>query len=296
MTRNRSEAARTERSGGISSADMPEQDFERFRRLIHETAGISLGEGKKDLLRARLGKIMRSRGIRSYRDYFRLILHDGTGGEIARLLDAVSTNLTFFFREADHFHFLRDTVIPEIRKTRAEKGGGRIRGWSAGCSTGEEPYSIAICLTEMLGEGESWDARLLATDLSTRVVSIARIGLYGKERLRGLSREQVARHFRREDGGSGKEMYRIAPAVQRMVTFGRLNLLDSYPFRGPFDFLFCRNVMIYFDRKTQETLIGRFHDYLVPGGYLFIGHSESLTGVSHPFRYVRPSVYRKARE
>jgi len=273
--------------------DLTDREFDRFTRIIYETSRIALNGGKKQLLRARLGKILRRRGIASFREYLTLVEEDRTGEELTLLLDAVATNLTSFFREADHFRFVEATVLPHLDATRKACGERKIRAWSAGCSSGEEPYSLAITLLEALGGGAGWDIRVLATDLSTKVLAMARNGLYTGDQIKNVSPRVTARHFLSETGTDGRKLFRVAPAVRDLVTFGHLNLLEPYPFKGPFDLIFCRNVMIYFDRKTQETLVNGFHRYLADGGYLFTGHSESLNGVAHPFRYVRPSVYRK---
>lgn len=273
--------------------DLSDREFEQFSRIIYETSRIALNSGKKELLRARLGKIIRRRGIGSFSDYLAIVEEDRTGEELTILLDAVSTNLTSFYREADHFRFVETTVVPQIEGARRNRGERKIRAWSAGCSSGEEPYSLCITLLESLGGGAGWDIRLLATDLSTRVLAIARNAVYPEDRIKTIPPDVAKRYFIPETGADGSRNYRVTPAVRGLVTFGRVNLLEPYPFKGPFDFIFCRNVMIYFDKKTQESLVNGFHRYLADGGYLFIGHSESLNGVSHPFRYVRPSVYRK---
>jgi chemotaxis protein methyltransferase CheR len=277
----------------FGGSELGDREFDRFRRIVHETAGISLADGKRDLLRARLGKVMRRKGIHDFGEYLRIVEDDPSGRELTLLLDAVSTNVTSFFREADHFLFLEGAVLPSVRSRADGPGGRRVRAWSAGCSSGEEPYSIAITLREFFPESQGWDVRILATDLSTKVLSMARNGLYGAERVKTVPPHLLAKSFLPERTEGEGVYYRVRPDLRRMVTFGRLNLQGEYPFRGPFDFVFCRNVMIYFDRATQETLVNRIHRYIAPGGYLFIGHSESLNSVKHPFRYVRPSVYRK---
>ncbi len=276
-----------------SGLALNDREFDRFRRIIYEGSRIALNGGKKELLRARLGKVLCRRGIPSFRAYLDLVEEDRTGEELTVLLDAVSTNLTSFFREADHFRFLETTVLPALDAQRRGPGERKIRAWSAGCSSGEEPYSLAITLLETLGNGDGWDIRLLATDISTKVLRTARDGVYPRDRIKDIPPGVVSRHFLPETGGDDESRYRVSPSVRGLVTFGRLNLLEPYPFKGPFDFIFCRNVMIYFDRETQGVLVDGFHRYLADGGYLFIGHSESLNGVDHPFRYVRPSVYRK---
>ncbi len=278
---------------GQPDLDLSERDFERFSRIVHETSGIFLTANKKELVRARLGKVLRRRGIPSFRDYLRQLENDDSGDEVTLLLDAISTNVTSFFREADHFRFVEQVALPPIVAARHRKGEKRIRAWCAGCSSGEEPYTVAITLLEALPDSAEWDIGILATDLSTRVLSAARGGLYAADKFRDVAPQIVSRYFTPEAADGERSYYRVAPAVRRLVTFGRLNLLHEYPFKGPFDFIFCRNVMIYFDRPTQETLVNRFASYLAEGGHFFIGHSESLNAVSHPFQYVRPSVYRK---
>ena len=281
-------------AGIPAEQDLTDQEFERFSRIIYETSRIALNDGKKELLRARIGRILRSRGIASFREYLALVEGDRTGGELTLLLDAVSTNLTSFFRESDHFRFIETMLVPRLDAARTTRGERKIRGWSAGCSSGEEPYSLAITLLEALHGGAGWDIRLLATDISTKVLAMARNGIYPGERLKTVPPQVAARHFLPETGSDGTKLFRVAPFVRGLVTFGHLNLLEPYPFKGPFDFIFCRNVMIYFDKQTQEALVNGFHRYLADGGHLFIGHSESLNGVDHPFQYVRPSVYRKS--
>jgi chemotaxis protein methyltransferase CheR len=270
-----------------------DRDFEKFSRLIFEASGIALTDSKKDLLRARLGKILRQRGIPSFRDYLKMVEEDSSGIEVVFMLDAISTNVTSLFREADHFRFLSDVAIPSIDKSREWPADKRFRGWCAGCSSGEEPYSLAVTIREAIPPEARWDVRILATDISTKVLAAAREGAYARPKLKDVPGHIVSRYFSLETGGDGLDRYRVSPEVRAMISFARLNLMDPYPFKGPFDVVFCRNVMIYFDKKTQGELVNRFHRYIADGGYLFIGHSESLNGISHPFQYVRPSVYRK---
>ncbi len=273
--------------------DLTDADFEKFRRIIYDTAGITLNEGKKELLRARLGKILRKRGLTSFTDYLAEIESDKSGEEIIVLLDAVSTNVTSFFREPDHFHFLESTVLPALAAVRNQSGTRKVRIWCAGCSTGEEPYSLAVTLRETLPGIEGWDVKILATDISTRVLQIARNGLYPGDKFKTMPSPVVNRWFVPAEVRGEGGYYRVQHAIRKMVTFAHLNLHADYPFKGPFDAIFCRNVMIFFDRPTQETLVNRYHNYLSDDGYLFIGHSESLNSISHPFKYVRPAVYRK---
>ncbi len=209
--------------------------------------------------------------------------------EIVNLLDAISTNVTYFFREDKHFDFLTSTVIPELESTKKRGLEREIRIWSAGCSTGEEPYSLAITFAENIAL-ENRDFRILATDLSTNVLSHARKGVYDKERLRNVSGALLKKYFSGNRDGS---RFRVHEKLASYIKFARLNLMHDFPFKNRFDCIFCRNVMIYFDRQTQGQLVNKFSSFLNPGGYLMIGHSESLTNVKHDLVYVQPSLYRK---
>ena len=269
-----------------------ETDFNRFRRYVYDASGIDLHEGKKELLRARLTRIIRDRGYGSFREYFDRLVRDHTGAEKRDLLDAISTNLTYFFREPRHLDFLVKTAIPRIMEKRRPGDGGSLRIWSAGCSSGEEPYSIAISICEAADGTWAGRFRILATDLSTRALSAATSGIYKEKKL-----EQVPLHARRryfqKGVGRWEGCYRIKREIRDKIRFSRLNLQGDFRFRRPLDVIFCRNVMIYFDPPTKERLVGKFFRSLGTGGYLFIGHAESLTGLTHRFRYVRPGIYRK---
>jgi len=216
-----------------------------------------------------------------------------TGEEFTHLIDSLSTNLTSFFREMGHFDFLLDSYLPALLLKKRKLRSSRIRAWSAGCSTGEEAYSLAITLLHATGDGTGWDIRLLATDISTHVLQIAKKGRYEKSRVEAVPAALKSRYLLPGRLGD-KAVCQVAPAVRNVVRFAYLNLMEPWPFSGPFDFIFCRNVMIYFDKPTQQRLVNRFWDYLESGGLLFTGHSESLTGVNHEFRYVQPTIYAKA--
>lgn len=273
---------------------LPEQLFRKFSRLIYETSGIHLHVGKKELLQARLNRRLRATGIASYKDYYDHITSGVSNGEMVHFINSISTNLTYFFREERHFHYLDNKAVPEMLARKKKERNRRIRVWSAGCSSGEEPYSIAMCILSHLSVAQEWDFKILATDISTRMLDTAVQGIYEAK-----SMEKVPRHYRgsffvERRQGDGRILYEAAPLLKKTVTFRWLNLKEEpYPFKGPFDFIFCRNVMIYFDRPTQQNLIRRMAAYLCDGGYLFVGHSESLTGLNHPLRYVEPSVYLK---
>jgi len=270
----------------LLSTDLTEAQFNAISSLVKSLAGINLTDAKKELVRARLAKRLRKLGLATFDDYVEYLQNDTTGAELVAMLDVLSTNTTYFFREAKHLEWLRQEVLPRVAARR------RVRIWSAGCSSGEEPYSIAIVLLEAIPDLADWDAAILATDLSTEVLARARQGIYPASRLREVPPMLLGRHFTLV-ATKPERTYRVNDPVRRLVHFARLNLMGRWPMKGPFDVIFCRNVMIYFDRPTRQELIARFHSILAPGGTLFIGHSESLTGISHSFRYVLPTVYRK---
>jgi len=257
---------------------------------VRELCGINLHQGKAPLVRARLVKRLRTLGLSSYGQYLRRIKNDPDGTEVMAMLDALSTNLTYFFREPRHFEILRSRVLPALLKRHDRDR--RLRLWSAGCSSGEEPYSIAITLHEAVDDLASWNAGILATDLSSPMLHLARRGLYPPHRLRAASPRVVRECFLRF-GDRAQPVYRVRNFVRRSVDFARLNLMDRWPMKGPLDVIFCRNVMIYFDKAAQAQLVERFWNLLAPGGTLFVGHSESLAGLQDRFRYVQPTVYEK---
>ncbi len=271
-------------------SDLPDGLFHQFSQLVYDQCGINLHAGKKALLQARLNKRLRVTGIGSYEEYFRFITTAGNAGEFINFLDSVSTNLTYFFRESQHFDFL-DSIMPDLVARKQKDRNLRIRIWSAGCSTGEEAYTLAMCILGHLSDPQRWDFKILASDISTRALDVASTGIYSEEKVQKVPPGMRQIHFRRR-GENGRAEFEAAPHLKRIITFRRLNLKDPYPFKGTFDFIFCRNVMIYFDKKTQETLVNKMAGFLCAGGYLFVGHSESLTGLAHRLTYVRPAVYR----
>ncbi|MCD4824355.1 MAG: protein-glutamate O-methyltransferase CheR [Phycisphaerae bacterium] len=270
------------------NTDISDAQFEQISALVKNLAGINLHDGKKELVKARLAKRCRQLKLQNLDQYISLVKNDKTGQELISMLDALSTNLTFFFRESQHFTFLRDTVLPKIVK----RGDRQLRIWSAGCSSGEEPYSISMLLNESIQSIGNWDVRILATDLSTRVLAIACSGEYSQQRFKETPRQLVSRYFEvvREERPA---IFKAKPEIRDLIHFARLNLMEDWPMKGPFDVIFCRNVMIYFDKPTQSRLINRYYDLLADGGYLFLGHSESLTGTKHTFKYVQPATYMK---
>lgn len=274
--------------------DLTDKDFDNFRKLIYHKSGISLNDTKKELLRTRLRSRLVREGYKSYSQYFEFIKKDKTGDSIVPLLDDISTNLTSFFREKNHFDYLNG-IMPEWIARKEKIGDKVFRIWSAGCSTGEEPYSLIFTMLDVLqGKGRDWSIKFLATDLSTEVLGKAAGGIYPEEKIDGVPSQFYRDYFVKDQPVKGKEMVRIIPEIRSMIAFKRFNLITQhYPFKHQFDYIFCRNVMIYFDKPTQETLVGKYHKYLKPGGYLFIGHSESLTGLTHDFKYILPTIYQK---
>jgi chemotaxis protein methyltransferase CheR len=262
-------------------------EFEQFRTLVYKESGISLGDGKRSLIVSRLSKRLRDLSLDTFQQYFNLVTGSAGQEEFTQLLDLISTNKTDFFREPKHFDFLREEVLPELASTK------RVRIWSSASSSGEEPYTIAMTLYDGVQAPAQWNFHILASDLSTRVLAKASSGVYDTERVRDLPAATLKRHFLSGRGGAAGKV-KVKPHLSDMVTFRRINLMDDrFPIKTPLDVIFCRNVMIYFDRPTQERLVGRFHKYLKPGGYLFIGHSESLQWLNQPFKSIAPTIYRK---
>ena len=266
--------------------DLSDHDFKRFSDLVYQKCGINLHDGKKTLVRARLGKRLRQGGFKDFNSYYRFVSQSDNEQELVHLLDAISTNLTSFFREEKHFVFLKEKVFPVLEKEKRK----RIQIWSAGCSSGEEPYSLAMSSLEYFGVNGAVDIQILASDISTRVLSQAQRGVYREERVINIKPPFLRKYFQRGVGAQEGNV-RVKGFIRDRVRFERINLMEPFPFKERFDVIFCRNVMIYFDKTTQERLVNKFYEALVIGGYLFIGHSESLTGATHPFKYTMPTVY-----
>lgn len=262
-------------------------DYNFIIDLIYERAGIRLHEGKQPLIRARLGKRMRLLGFEDFGEYCDY-LRSANEDEITHVVDALTTNFTSFLREERHFQYLVGEALPGLLANKQKS----FQVWSAACATGEEPYSLALYLAEHFPLNDGWDWRVVATDISTKALAKARAAIYAEDRLTTLPPGWLRRYFQRgEKEWAGH--YRVRPALAERVEFKQLNLLGTYPFQRPFEVIFCRNVMIYFDRQTQEKLVNQLQQHLVPGGWLMVGHSESLTGLSVPVQCLRPSVYRK---
>jgi chemotaxis protein methyltransferase CheR len=261
-----------------------QSEFGQVRRLAYEWFGLDLKPGKEALVAARLGKRLREEGLSSYTEYLEMIQRDPSGQRRVELIDALTTNFTSFWRESAHFEFLRQ------RLASGRPPGRPPAVWSAACSTGEEPYTIILCL---LAAGfEPARVQVRASDISTRALAQARSGVYPEARVEPLPQDWRRRYFVRGVGASAG-FVKVRPEVQQCLQLERRNLLEPFGGVGSFDAIFCRNVMIYFDRPTQSSLVGRLAERLLPGGYLFLGHSEGLLGMDHGLKAVAPATYRK---
>ncbi len=268
-----------------------EREYQLLSGLIYERTGISLGGQKRDLVKARLAKRLKSLKCATYREYYEHLLSGDGEGEFTELFNSITTNVTSFFRESKHFDFLHRTALPALlQRNRLAR---RLRVWSAASATGEEVYTLAMCLLEFRGL-QDWDVRILGTDLSTKVLQTAIRGRYGAERVQTVPRLILDRYFNTVPSPEGT-LYEVKPACRELVVFRQFNLLqEHYPFRRPFDVIFCRNVMIYFDKPTQIQVVRMLCRCLAPGGYLFIGHSESLIGHDSGLQCLGPSIFQKA--
>jgi chemotaxis protein methyltransferase CheR len=273
---------------------LTDRDLAAIISLVYRKSGITLHEGKRALVTARLQKRLRATGTRTFSEYLKLVDRDDTGDELVMLLDAIATNHTSFFREAEHFSFLTQRVIPEWLAAHGGAAGSfdQFDLWSAACSSGEEPYTLAMSLLQVLPERERTRFRILASDLSTKALKTAEAGVYRIEKVRDLPIEILRAYF--EKGlGAQDGWARVQPQVRKHVEFRQINLLETGQVGRTFAAIFCRNVMIYFDRPVQQRVVANLEAQLKPGGYLFISHSESLNGITHGLRWVAPAVYQR---
>lgn len=269
------------------SLRMNDETFDKFRKIIYEKSGVALKEYKKSLLCLRISKRMHSLKINDYENYLKYLLNDESGREIIQLLDVISTNVTEFFRESDHFSFIQN-----VFRKWLDEGQKRFRFWSAACSTGEEPYSLAIALSEV-SRTEKIDLKILATDISTIALEKCKKGEYEEEKIKSMSPPLLNKYFTKYCKG-GKNIYRVKDSLKRLIVFKRLNLSETpFPMHGPLDTIFCCNVMIYFDIPVRKKLIKEIYRLLRPEGYLIVGHAESLINITSDFKIVMPSVYLK---
>lgn len=277
----------------LSRHALTQQEFQRLSDLVYDHCGINLHEGKKELVDARLVRLLRTSRFQSVGEYVDFVIGHQQGVEFYALIDALCTNVTSFFREREHFDYLGKVFLPALLAKKRNLHQTRIRGWSAACSSGEEAYSIAMTLLDALPERTNVGVKILATDISRNMLTKARQGVYGRAQTATVPASLQSKYF--TAGARGREIvYELVDVVRDAVQFAYLNLMEPWPFNGPIDFIFCRNVMIYFDKPTQQRLVNRFFDLLDCGGMLFTGHSESFAGISHKFHYVQPTIYVKA--
>lgn len=265
-----------------------DNEFRRLADYIRMNYGISLKKEKQTLVMGRLANVLSNKGFKSFSDYYDYIVSDRTGQAVITLVDRITTNHTFFMREPDHFYFFKDKVLPYLSGTVREKD---LRIWCAACSSGEESYTLAMILDEYFGnEKKNWDTKVLATDISDKVLTIARNGVYNNERIAPLPANWRLGYFNKLDNENSV----VSEKIKNEVIYRKLNLMDErFPFKRRFHTIFIRNVMIYFDNETKQKLADKLYDQMEPGGYLFIGHSESLNRETTRFKYIMPAVYRK---
>jgi chemotaxis protein methyltransferase CheR len=265
-----------------------DKEFSQLSAYIKANYGINLKEEKKTLVMGRLYNVLMQHGFADFSEYYEYILADKTGDAITTLINKITTNHTFFMREVEHFQYFKNYVLPYLSETVRDKD---LRIWSAGCSSGEEPYTLAMIIDEFFGsEKKQWDSKVLATDISSKVLAEASSGIYGNEDISTLPSQWKISYFNRCDNATSV----IADRIKNEVIFRKFNLMENtFPFRRKFHVIFCRNVMIYFDVQTKQELVSKFYDCMEYGGYLFIGHSESLNRDETPFKYIMPAVYRK---
>jgi chemotaxis protein methyltransferase CheR len=268
-----------------------ERDFNYLVQLAGTRAGINLTSGKRELIYGRLARRLRKLGLRSFKQYCDQ-LKEGDEKELTHFVNAITTNVTSFFRENHHFEFLADDLLPDLISKQNGMSQPKLRIWSAGCSSGEEPYSIAMVLREVVPDINRWDAKILATDLDSNILDVASRGIYPLQRIQDISLARRKRWFSQgvgNNGGTGK----AGSDIRQMITYRQLNLAEEWPMRGTFDAIFCRNVTIYFDKPTRIMLLNRFANLLSDGGFLFVGHSESLFGLTKRYRSVGRTIHQK---
>ena len=270
-------------------------DFAYLAHAVNSRTGIVIGENKRDMVYARLAKRLRRLGLSTFQDYVALLEGPDGAGEIGTLVNALTTNLTHFYREKHHFEHLQETALPvAMRNALHMAGKPRLRIWSAGCSSGMEPYSIAMVLTTFGAQLDRWDVRILATDIDTDVLDRGRSGIYRESDTDGIP-VAMRKKFVTPVEDQRDSKVRLSGTLKKRIAFKPLNLMEPWPMRGPFDIIFCRNVVIYFDRQTQARLFDRYAEILRPGGFLYIGHSESLFNVTDRFRLVGRTIYQRER-
>lgn len=274
-----------------AAAKISDKEFDAIRQLVYSKFGINLTEQKKTLVVGRLQKVLHQREFTSFKDYYHWLTTETSGVGLDELANRISTNHTFFNREKAHFEFFSKTVLPEAVARHNSLGNKELRIWCAGCSSGEEPYTLMMLIMEHLGtQFNQWNTTLLATDISATALKTAMTGVYDADRVAQLPAGLRNKYFSKTQEGT----YMVTDPVRKKIFYRRHNLMDNtFPFKKQFDVVFCRNVMIYFDRETRNTLVAKYHQHTVDNGYLFIGHSETLGRDETQYKYVMPAVYQK---
>ncbi len=268
-----------------------DDEFQKLKKIVFDNFGIHLTEQKKGLVYTRLHGLLNKYKFTSFHEYYLYVSHDKTGKALDELVNKISTNFTFFYREEDHFEFFLKTVLPESMEMAKKNSENDLRFWCAGCASGEEPYTIIMLMMEQMSASYgAWNSGILATDISDHALRFAKEALYPADRLQKLPPVYKNKYFSKEIN----DEFRVIDRVRKEVTFRRFNLMNtSFPFRRKFHAIFCRNVMIYFNQETRDALIARYAEHLEPNGYLFLGHSETMSSNNKVFKYVMPAVYKK---
>lgn len=272
--------------------DLTDKDFHTLRSIVRERTGINLADHKKPMVYSRIARRLRALGMKNFREYIVYLSGEGGDAEMADFMNAVTTNLTKFFRESHHFDHLRDEVLRPMALSPAS--GRRVRLWSAGCSSGMECYSMAMTVADALPSLEAWDLKILATDIDSNMLETGRRGVYRKEDVESVPREYQKQYLVRH-GKPGSESVEVIEKLRNLASFKYLNFIERWPVKGPFDAIFCRNVVIYFNKETQKPIFENFARVLKPGGWLYIGHSENLHGVSDKFELQGKTIYRRVK-
>jgi chemotaxis protein methyltransferase CheR len=267
-----------------------DSDFHALRTLVKEMTGINLAESKRELVYGRVSRRLRALCLSTFGEY-RELLESGDGSELVAFCNAITTNLTSFYRESHHFDYLRDEFLAARRD--AGRRSERIRIWSSACSSGEEPYSIAMTIMETIPDWQKWDIKILATDLDSDILARAQLGCYTADRVKGFDPKRLSRFFTESREGA-ERTYQVIPELAKLITFRQMNLMHDLPMTGPLDAIFCRNVVIYFDKDTQRALFARIAKLQRPGDLLFLGHSETLFKVSDEYGLIGRTIYRRS--
>lgn len=264
-----------------------EKEFKDFSAYMHDNYGINLTDAKKGLVDSRLSAVIEKGGHKSFTEYFEFVRKDKTGDAFSDLLNRITTNYTYFWREEEHFKFFSDQVLPYVEQKYSSQKDLRV--WSAGCSSGEEPYTLMMLINEKFPRSSGWDTGVLATDISIKAMTKAEKGVYPMESTQNMPPNLKNKYFNKQPDG----MLKVTDEIKNQVIFRKFNLMGPFQFKRKFHVIFCRNVMIYFDAETKRKLVDKFYDALEPGGYLFIGHSESIDRNFSDFKYIMPALYRK---